>query len=338
MFFQGQFKKIEPASAAIIMAGGIFLFGAIEAFPRLDIIFGKVFVVILLIIWLRIYQLLSWQFIHKQFFFPYINHPVQSFTIGTWIAGVSVLCNVLLKYFPIIIGLIKGIAIINVVLSLFFFFICVNNFKKLYTQWDSYEVDGVLLLSTVGVQSIIILLNNVFYLLPTLYSEIMIISGLLFYILSIILIGKRYLTTTWTLAHHWANTNCIIHGALSITGLATISAQAFSASFVIALWWITFTLLFIIEIIELVRAKQRITKYGFKKGLLTYHVSQWSRNFTFGMFFTFTLYMHKQPIYESNKSLYVFQQHFLAIWAWVVLIALIIQVYIFINTKRTEKS
>src|SRR5690625_7907900 len=90
-------KNIEPASGAIIMANGIFLMGAVEAFPLLDILLGKYLAFILLIVWMVIYIKLSIQFFRRDFLISYLRHPVDSFTIVTWIAGVSVLCNLLLS-------------------------------------------------------------------------------------------------------------------------------------------------------------------------------------------------------------------------------------------------
>src|SRR5699024_1562560 len=99
------------------------------------------------------------------------------------------------------------------------------------------SVHGILLMSTVGTQSIIVLLNNVFFKLPVILSEVIIILGIIFYFIGMLFIIKRYVSEKdWTLADDWHNTNCIIHGALSITGLAIVSSNTFSASFLIALW------------------------------------------------------------------------------------------------------
>ncbi|UJL46698.1 hypothetical protein KFZ58_01700 [Virgibacillus sp. NKC19-16] len=121
MLLKGDYKKIEPASGAIIMAIGIFLIGTVEAFPILDIQLGKYLAFILLITWIVIYKSLSVQFFHRDFLIPFIRNPVNSFTIGTWIAGVSVLCNVFLKYFPGILLITQAMAILNTFLWLFFY-------------------------------------------------------------------------------------------------------------------------------------------------------------------------------------------------------------------------
>ncbi len=337
MLLKGPYKKIEPASGAIIMANGIFLIGAVDAFPVLDIQLGKYLAFILLVAWVIIYKDLSIQFFHRDFLVPFIQNPVNSFVIGTWIAGVSVLCNVFLKYFPEILLMTQAIAILNTFLWLFFLANCFYNFKQLLFDHKDFPVHGAILLSTVGTQSIIVLLNNVFFQFPSYFSESVIILGLIFYLAGVLLIANRYLRhKNWNLADDWANTNCIIHGALSITGLAIVTTNTFTPTFVIFFWVLIFILLVTVEAVELVRALIRIKKYGWNKGIFTYHVTQWSRNFTFGMFYTFSLVMQRNPYYPVPDLLYNFQLSFMAFWAWIVLLAILFEITIFIKARLTE--
>jgi len=334
MLLEGDFKRIEPASGAIVMANGIFLIGAVEAFPFLNDQLGKYFAFLLLINWIVIYKRLSVQFFHRDFLIPFIKHPINSFAIGTWIAGVSVLCNVFLKYFPSILIVTQAMAIFNTFLFLFFLGNIFYNFKQLIFDHQDYPVHGILLISTVGTQSIVVLLNNVLFQLPSYFSTTIIILGFIFYVVGIILIVRRYVNEKgWTLVDDWTSTNCIIHGALSITGLAIVSANTFTSSFVIVLWMIIFMLLVIVEMIEIVRAILRIKRYGWNKGVLNYHITQWSRNFTFGMFYTFTLYMHENPLYDIPVRLQYFQEVFLSFWAWIVLFALLGQIGVYVKSR-----
>lgn len=339
MFREGPYRKIEPASAAIVMAIGIFLIGTIEAFPLLSKYFGTIFSFVLLIIWLVIYSLLSIQFFHKDFIIPFLKHPVNSFAMGTWIAGVSVLCSVFLNYFPSMIKIAQMMALFNSLLWVLFFVTCVYNFKKLFLNKRNYEIHGMLLLSTVGTQSIIILLNNVFFQFPVVFSEIIILIGLVFYLIGVflIVIGTTH-KENWTIRDDWSNTNCIIHGALSITGFAIITSDTFSALTINLLWMVTFLLLIAIEGVELLRAKQRIQIYGWNQGVFSYHVSQWSRNFTFGMFYTFTLMMQKNTDYFLSKNLTHIQESVMSIWAWVVLITLMLEIIIFLKYLMTTHT
>ncbi|WP_100011450.1 hypothetical protein [Lentibacillus sediminis] len=337
MLLKGSYKKIEPASGAIIMASGIFLIGAVEAFPFLDVVMGKFLAFLLLIAWIVIYKSLSVQFFHRDFLFPFLKHPVKSFAIGTWIAGVSVLCNVFLKYFPGMLMLTQAIALLNTLLWIFFLINCFYNFKQLLVDHADYPTHGVLLLSTVGTQSIMVLLNNVFFQLPVYFAESVILLGLLFYVAGILLIGKRYIRQKgWNLADDWTNTNCIIHGALSITGLAVVTTNTFSPGTVAAFWYVVLALLVAVEILEVVRGIRRVQFYGWNKGIFTYHVTQWSRNFTFGMFYTFTLVMQNNPLYAVSARLSLFQERFMAVWAWVVFLALAAEIVLYFKSRIEE--
>lgn len=340
MLIKGKdFKTIEPASGAIIMANGIFLIGTVEAFPFLNDQLGKYLTVLLVIAWIIIYKRLSTQFFYYNFLIPFLKHPVNSFAIGTWIAGVSVLCNVLLKYFPTVSIVIQLMAVFNTFLWLFFLIICFYNFKQLIFNYQNYPVHGIILISTVGTQSIIVLLNNVLFQLPTFLSKAIIILGFVFYFIGMFLIIKRYMSEKgWTLVDDWANTNCIIHGALSITGLAIVSSNTFSSFFVTVLWITIFVLLIIVETIEIIRGFLRIKKYGWNKGLFNYHISQWARNFTFGMFYTFTLFMHKNPFYIIPIQLRAYQNKFLSFWAIIVLLTLLGQIGIYVKSYIEKRA
>lgn len=324
--------RIEPASGAIIMANGIFLIGALEQFPWLDQKFGIFFALLLVSAWGYIYTKLTIQFFNRQFLIPFLKNPLQSFTVGTWIAGVSVLCNVLLKYFPKILLLIQWISLLNTILFLSFFLLCLYNFKKLFISKEILPVHGVILLSTVGTQSVVILLNNVFFELPNILSSGIIFCGLIFYLLGLFLLIRRYLwKKNWTFANDWANTNCIIHGALSITGLAIVTSNTYSSSVVTLLWLMIASFILGVEFLEGIRAIQRIKIYGVKKGLLIYHITQWSRNFTFGMFYAFTSAMYNNSRYILPTWLEQILPSFLAIWAWVVLLFLLTELLIFFH-------
>ena len=72
------------------------------------------------------------------------------------------------------------------------------------------------------------------------------------------------------------------------------------------------------------------------KGIFTYHISQWSRNFTFGMFYFFTMKLVDQ--YASSGRSLVFQTHFLQGLGWLVFALLIIQSSIFLAAKKVRST
>ncbi|HLR07726.1 MAG TPA: hypothetical protein VK136_00485 [Bacillota bacterium] len=339
MFLEIKYQPIEPASGAIVMANGIFLIGAVKEFPLLDHRFGIYLAFLLLVTWIVIYTRLSIQFVHRDFLIPFLKHPVNSFAMGTWIAGVSVLCNVFLRYFPTILPMTQAMGILNTCLFIPFLIVCIYHFRQLFLSQHSANVHGIVLLSTVGTQSIIVLLNNVFFELPKAISSSVIMLGIVFYFLGLVLIIKRYAGQQgWTLADDWANTNCIIHGALSITGLAIVSSNTYSPLFVVVLWVLIFSLIVVVETLEVIRAMQRIKLYGWRNGVFHYHVSQWSRNFTFGMFYAFTSVMDTNPYYPLPGWLESFIAVFKPIWAWVVLLALLSEMAVYMRHRMIVKT
>ncbi|TLS37191.1 hypothetical protein [Pseudalkalibacillus caeni] len=325
-------QVIHPSSGAIIMALGIFLYAAIEAFPLFDQIMGEVLTVMLAVLGVVIFKSLARQVFKKHFFVPFINNPVNSFVMGTWIAGISVLCNVVGKYFPGLSPVLLAVAFLDTVLYVLFLVSCVNNFKQLWKHPTRYSTHGAVLLSTVATQSLVILWVEMF---PSLTKVLLIFAmsiGFIFYLCGVWLIMIRYgKKKQWSLAEDWTNTNCIIHGALSITGLAIVSSHMMSALLMMIFWLIVFALLIIIEALEISRAIKRVRRFGWKNGIFTYHVSQWSRNFTFGMFYAFTIAMHKNTYYMN--AMYDFHGSFLAIWAWIVFVALIFEIGLWIEAK-----
>ncbi|MFD2923764.1 hypothetical protein [Halobacillus naozhouensis] len=325
-------KTINPASGAIVMAIGIFLFAPINAFPFLHQVLGGILAAGLGIVGISIYQGLTRQFFDRNFLIPFLRNPVNSFTMGTWIAGISVLCNVIEKYYPATILVVQTIAAVNTLLWVVFLLSCAYNFKELMARPTSHAIHGVVLLSTVATQSVVIAWINLFSFIPQSLINIVIGLGFIFYLCGVTLIVVRYGSEAeWTLADHWTNTNCIIHGALSITGLALVSADAGTSLFLMIFWLVVFALLIVVESLEAIRAVKRIRQLGWRKGLFTYNISQWSRNFTFGMFYAFSMTMHSNPHYMN--AMYNFHESFLAIWAWIVLIALIIETFLWADSK-----
>jgi hypothetical protein len=71
----------------------------------------------------------------------------------------------------------------------------------------------------------------------------------------------------------------------------------------------------LVELIEAYRLFKRITHYGLKSGILIYDVSQWSRIFTFVMFYTFT------PLLKSNLLfISLIQKAVILFGAWFIFI------------------
>jgi hypothetical protein len=316
---------INPASGAIIMALGIFLYAAIDAFTWNNDITGKILTVALFVLAAFIYKSLFKQLLIKQFFFAFIRNPVHSFVIGSWVAGISVLSNVIVKYFPDMSVGVQVIMLMNTLLWLCFLVNCFYHFNEIMKRPTAHSTHGVVLLSTVATQSLVIYWVKVFPSLPEGLLIAVMSLGIFFYLIGMTLIVLRYARgNPWTMIDDWTSTNCIIHGALSITGMAIVSSQLMSGMFIMIFWLIVFILLISVELMEMVRAVKRIQELGWKKGIFSYHISQWSRNFTFGMFYAFTITMHENPHYLN--AFYDFHRGFLHFWAWIVFLFLITEI------------
>lgn len=243
---------------------------------------------------------------------------------------------VLERYLPLLHLMVAALAVINSLLWIMFLYICFMNFKQLWNCPVFHAIHGVVLLSAVATQSVVILWNEVFPSLPDIFSLSAFALGLLFYMSGLILIFKRYAETEWSLMEDWTNTNCIIHGALSITGLAIVSTKMFQEEILLYYWMLVLVIFCLVEGLEIVRAIKRVRQKGWREGIFSYNVSQWSRNFTFGMFYAFTMVMHKNTYHKNN--FYEFHELFLSLWAWVVLIALVIEIGLWAEEKVIKKK
>ncbi|WP_175987319.1 hypothetical protein [Bacillus sp. Marseille-Q1617] len=328
-------KVINPAAGAIVMALGIFLYSTVDVIPWLEEI-ANVLVIPYLLLSLIIFLAILFQVFQPGFITPFIHNPVNSFVMGSWVAGFSIVCNVIHKFIPGTDTLIFGMAILNSIIFVIFLGFYIRNFKELVSTPAKYTIHGVVLLSTVSTQSIVILWIK---LVPSLSNIIFIIGislGLCFYLCGVALIAKRYFfSKDWSLSEDWANTNCILHGALSISGLALVLSHWISPSGLTLYWLAVFILLIIIETIEILRAVVRVKGLGWRKGVFTYQISQWSRNFTFGMFFAFTNTMAADPMY-ANIDL-PFQRLVLSSLPWIILVLLIVEIYLWIDSKVMGK-
>lgn len=323
-------REIHPASGAILMALGIFLYADVEAFPLIEQNVGWRLLIGVWLISLGLLSTLVPQFSRKEWREMVLHHPVRFFAIGTWIAGIFVLCQVTLKYFPESFHVIQVLDILNTFLCFLFLGGSLIHFNALLKKQSTSSIHGIILLSTVTTQALVVTWAKMF----SIPSEVLmfgVILGGLFYLCGVWCLSYRYMCgKNWSLKEDWKNTNCIIHGALSITGLALVSTQAVSAIVISLLWIAVLLVLLSVETIEIARGVKRVQAYGWRKGLFTYDVSQWSRNFTFGMFYAFSMAM---PDTQSSITFIDhLQHHFLLLWSWVVLLLLCVEVFLWVGS------
>ncbi|CAM5207566.1 hypothetical protein UACE39S_00258 [Ureibacillus acetophenoni] len=315
------------------MAIGIFLLGAIHQFSTIEHKLGDAISLLLFLVWIVMIGCFFTSMFNKKYRHDYLFHSIKYFGAGTWIAGTSVICILVSNRFPILIEFLKIISIVNLVCWIIF--ICCSIFQLVNIIRKAYipSVHGIILLTTVSTQSIACLLISLFD--PNPYIILLLICiGLIFYLISLILISLRFRKRIKDL-YEWKNTDCIIHGALSITGLALTESHLFSVEFLLAFWFVVFGVFIVVEFVEIIKAITRVRQLGIREGLLVYDVSQWARNFTFGMLYFFTYNIVNIYVGESS---FKFQLLVMNVLAWVVLALLIIELFLLLKSKVKRAS
>ncbi|MFV0437917.1 MAG: hypothetical protein ACK5PS_11090 [Desulfopila sp.] len=325
------------SSGAIVMAIGIFVNGAIAHFPVLNEKFGPSLALILFILLIFIASSYLADLLQKRLFSNHLASHLGRFAVGTWIAGISVcgiaLCQRLPGWRPVVQLMVLG----NLALWLLFIVWAIDSLRHFFLSDQWQQVHGVLLLSTVSSQSLVIAWKAAFGTSAAyrLVAPAMLGFGTLLYILSLALICRRYLHQgrSIDLDRDWYNTNCIIHGAMSITGLASAVSGVIPDNITLLVWlWVILWFL-LVESVELARALLRLRRYGFSEGLCRYDPSQWSRNFTFGMLYAFTGTFDITGSIGAGTVLVPLHQLILRYFAWVVLAMLLLEILLFLRAR-----
>lgn len=329
------------ASGAIVMAIGIFINGAIVEFPLLDDL-ARSFTLILFVLFLFVAASYLADVVQGRAFATHFANPVGCFAVGTWVAGTSVCAVALSQRLPDWKPLVQIMAIGNLGLWLYFAYRAMGSFIQFFLDESKQKVHGVLFLSTVSTQSLVIVWKAAFgdSSMYRLVAPWAIFLGVVFYAVSFYLIARRYARAggDFNLDRDWFNTNCITHGAMSITGLASTVCGVVPPGLTLLIWLWAISWFFIVEAVEIARAAKRISLYGFAEGLLVYDPSQWSRNFTFGMLYAFTLKFDLSRSVTAGSFPLVFRQALLDSFAWVVLVFLLIEIYVFLRDRLSPVS
>jgi len=330
----------ETASAAIVMAVGIFLNGAFDRLHMIDT-WGPYLTIGLFLIWVFIVISFIRLLVRKKLIRHHLSEPIQSFAAGTWVAGTAVCAIVIAKYIPEFIVITHMMAVFALFLWLYYATLSIRNFMTIYRNKLYRNIHGVVLLSTVSTQSLVILYKTLYTnFIPIWVFSAWIIVGISFYGIGFFMIIKRYvLAQDWNESDGWPNTNCILHGALSITGLAIVISGALSMNVALLLWLCALAWFIMVECLECRRAYLRIRQYGWGTGVGQYDVSQWSRNFTFGMLYAFTFYLDlSKTALDVLPSLDKLKNMILDYGIWLVLLLLIVQISLFLKQKLTIRS
>jgi len=101
----------------------------------------------------------------------------------------------------------------------------------------------------------------------------------------------------------------------------------------LSIWLWAISWFVIIEIIEILRAVIRTRIHGLADGLFVYNPTQWSRNFTFGMLYAFTLNFDIAQSAAADTFLLPLHQVILQYFSWVVLVLLLLEIFVFLRDR-----
>jgi hypothetical protein len=331
--------RVNPptSSGAIVMALGIFSVAALPRLPFTASLTGAA-AAIVSVAWLAIagaFAVSVWSHgLHSR----WIEPIVDSFGIGTWVASTAVLARVLMLAEPANPWPARMAFAVSVLLWLWFMPRAVANLFRLTRA--HLRPSGIILLSTVATQAVALIALRLFpssLVVGTAAAALMAL-GAGSYGLGSFLVVRGYVRGGWQLATDWANGNCILHGALSITGLTAMVSGRFGAT-TILYYWATVILVFgVVEAIEIARLAARMSMAGWRAAILVYDVSQWARNFTFGMLYAFTLaFAHRYPIVPDHPALDSLRDFVLAYGAYAVLVLLVAETALMLGARPAHE-
>lgn len=335
VFYMKRIPSPTP-SGAIVMANGIFINGAISAFAPLTFAARGLTMALFLLLCFILYSYLR-SAVDGTIREMHFSNPVASFAVGTWVAGISVCSISVAQRLPEWLPVARVMVVANVLLWLLFIGNSVRHVKALASEPVRNKVHGVLFLSTVATQSLVIAARVAFG-RPAWYvatAPWLIGLGLAFYAASFVLVARRYLRDGRRTDPDtgWFNTNCIIHGAMSITGLASAVSGVVAPNAVLAIWiWVIFWFV-VVEAMEVRRAAVRIRRYGLWKGIFSYDPTQWSRNFTFGMLYAFGMNFRVDQTAAAGSFPAGLREIVIGYFGWVVLGLLVIEGAIFLSDR-----
>lgn len=327
---------IRTSTMAAVMSLGIFIQGVLLNYFGTQFfqgIYGKTLCIIVLTLWFSFILSIFLAYLDGKFKEIHYSNLINRFGMGTWVAGTSICWILFHKQFSQL-GFISEIMVfINVVFWIIYIGISLKTLFELPRTKLFKNVHGILLLTTVSTQSIVLLINTVFKESPSIVNIVLLIIGFSFYLICAFFILHRYFKNPWSIESDWNNTNCILHGALSISGIACLITGLINEDIVHFIWVLSLIVFIIVETIEVNRFIRRIQHYGFKVGIFIYDVTQWSRVFTFAMFYTFT-----SKIETDLPMLAFIKNTILTAGVWVILPLLMIELMLCLSFVGKQKD
>lgn len=327
--------SIPTTSGSIVMAMGILFAGIISTMPFFTTTMGQGLVIVLSSIYGIIISRFLLDLKKKIFFENHLKDPINSFTIGTWVAATSIIV-LNIHYFSTRF-VIESWVLYSIALIIWCVYlgIVVRNYIVIMRD-PTYlkKVQGAILLPSVATQSLVIVGTTLFKTdLPVEVELGMVGIGFILYMVSIILMILSFTkrTINYTILN-WENTNCIIHGALSSAGFVLCLNNSSLGKWLVYYWLFVSVIVLLVEWFELSRSIMRIKNLGIEKGIFVYHPSQWSRNFTLGMYVNFTNHLPNITLFESVRSTVV------TVGKYLVFILFVVEVLLYMKNKLSASK
>jgi len=314
------------------MATGILLLGAMQKVVSHHKDFAILSTILVLFLLFILYMAFGRDMIRGLMWERHLRDPISSFGVGTWVAATSVSILVIMNFAPFLKVIAITLFVLNCLMTVGYVVIIFRNYVELFKATGSIlrgKVHGILLLACVAIQSMLASGQSVFGKpFVNIYGTWLWWFGCFLYCLGLAFILNRYFRSEGhNLTQNWVNTNCIIHGAMSISGLVGETSGVVSPVILGGVWvWVMIAFI-LVEGIEIVRLIQRMKQYGWKKGLWIYHTSQWARNFTFGMLLAFSMHLHLQGIFTPLLDLV------LSIGPYIVVALFAIEVFVAVTGR-----
>lgn len=326
-------------SLSLVMAIGIFASFAFTHLPGYSLLINKLMTIGLLTIWLVIMWSHVRSIFKRQFHRLYYKLLLNRFAMGTWVAGTAVLADLSARTLPDMTWMSRSLALTALALYIPYIVIAILGYIELWRHPLKQRAVGVILLAAVATQATYIALHMAFVNNTTIQTIEPALStlGVLLICSGLVLIALHYRKMKiYNFAVQWHDTNCIIHGAVSITGLALVMAGGYNTTTLLWVWYIAFVLFVVVEAIEVIRAIQRVGRYGLGKGILLYDTAQWSRNFTYGMLYAFSLELSLRLADQIGN--YPQLQLAVRYGQYVVLAMLLVEIVLFVSSKKVIAS
>jgi hypothetical protein len=280
---------ISPAAPAAVMAIGIFGIASLPHLPLFGPPLAAPLAAALVGLWL--FLAASCVRILRGWREALLARPAgELFALGTWVAGTIVTAKLVLAALPSLSMLATGLEWLALPLFAGYARVVIGCVPAAARDPVAARASGSFLLFTVAIQAVALAVPDVMPLSPPWLDDLLIACGVAAYAAGVVLIVERYRRQRRPrLADDWENTNCILHGAMSITGLAAVSSGGLAEPVCSAIWIYAAGVFLLVEGVEAARLVARVRDYGWRRAVVVYDTSQWARNFTFGMFYAFTL-------------------------------------------------